>query len=64
MSSQHIRNCIKGIEKNKIQVGRIIDIGYTADGDGDGIIYDTISLKKYYLQVFKNELRKRQNMEG
>lgn len=59
MTTQHIKNCIKAIEEERIQIGEIIDLGYTGDGDGDGIIYDFIDYSQDYIQAFKNELENR-----
>lgn len=59
MTTQHIKNCIKALKDDKIQVGKTIDIGYTCDGDGDGRIYDFIDCRKEYIEEFENELKRR-----
>ena len=59
MTTQHIKNCIKAIEEERIQIGETIDLGYTGDGCGDGIIYDFIDYSKDYIQAFKEELKNR-----
>ena len=59
MTTQHIKNCIKAIEEERIQIGETIDLGYTGDGTGDGIIYDFIDYSKDYIQAFKEELKNR-----
>lgn len=61
MTTQHIKNCIKAIEENRISVGQTINLGYTGDGDGDGIIYDFIDYGEQYIKAFKNELERRSN---
>ena len=59
MTTNHIKNCIKALEEGKITVGKSLDIGYTLDGDGDGIIYDFIDCSQYYIKAFKEELTRR-----
>lgn len=39
MTTQHIKNCIKAIKEKRIIIGKNVDVGYTCDRDGDGIIY-------------------------
>ena len=60
MTTQHIKNCIKAIEEERIQIGETIDLGYTGDGEGDGIIYDFIDMSEEYLQAFEKELKNRE----
>lgn len=62
MTTQHIKNCIKAIQEDRIQVGETIQLGYTQDGDGDGMIYDFIDYSKDYIQVFNEELKRRNNV--
>lgn len=59
MTTQHIKNCIKALKEDKIKVGITTDVGYTCDGDGDGIIYDFIDYRKEYIEEFENELKRR-----
>lgn len=59
MTTQHIKNCIKAIQEDRIQVGETIDIGYTGDGDGDGIMYQWIDYGKDYIRAFEEELKNR-----
>ena len=61
MTTQHIKNCIKAIEEGQIQIGKTIDLGYTGDGAGDGIIYDFIDKRKEYIEAFKRELENRKD---
>lgn len=62
MTTQHIKNCIKAIQEDRIQVGETIQLGYTLDGDGDGMIYDFIDYSKDYIQAFNEELKRRKNV--
>lgn len=62
MTTQHIKNCIKAIEEERIQIGETIDLGYTGDGEGDGIIYDFIDHSKEYIEAFRNELKSRKTV--
>jgi len=59
MTTQHIKNCIKAIKEERIQIGETIDLGYTGDGDGDGIIYDFIDKSEEYIKAFEKELNNR-----
>jgi len=59
MTTQHIKNCIKAIQEDRIQVGESIDVGYTGDGDGDGIVYQWIDYGKDYIKAFEEELKNR-----
>lgn len=62
MTTQHIKNCIKAIQEDRIQVGESIQLGYTQDGNGDGIIYDFIDFSKDYIKTFNEELKRRTNV--
>ena len=59
MTTEHIKNCIKAIKQKRIIIGTSIDVGYTGDEDGDGIIYDWIDTSNDYIQAFEEELKKR-----
>lgn len=59
MTVEHIKNCIKAIEEKKIRVVQVVDLGYTGDGAGDGVIYDYIDKSGLYIEEFKKELKKR-----
>ena len=59
METSHILNCIKAIQDGRIQIGETINLGYTADGDGDGIMYDYIDHSENYIEAFENELKSR-----
>ena len=62
METGHIKNCIKCIENGKIKFTRIIDLGYTGDGNGDGRIfeqYHDINEKNEWLKTFNEELLRR-----
>ncbi len=59
METSHIINCIKAIRDGRIQIGETINLGYTADGEGDGVMYDYIDYKKDYIEAFQEELEKR-----
>lgn len=61
MTTEHIKNCIKAIKEDKIQIGETIQLGYTGDGEGDGIIYDFIDYSKDYIKAFNEELNRRKN---
>lgn len=61
MTTQYIKNCIKAIEEERIQIGETIDLGYTGDGEGDGIIYDFIDHSKEYIQALERELEIRKD---
>ena len=60
MTTQHIKNCIKAIQEERISIGETIDLGYTGDGCGDGIIYDFIDYGNDYINAFENELKERE----
>ncbi len=59
MTTQHIKNCIKAIKEERIVIGINIDIGYTGDGDGDGIIYEWLDDGDNYIRAFEEELKRR-----
>lgn len=59
MTTQHILNSIRAIEENRIKIGQVVDLGYTGDGAGDGIMYDYIDKSGIYIEEFKKELKKR-----
>lgn len=59
MTTEHIKNCIKAIEEERIEVGEWIPLGYTGDGDGDGIEYQWIDYGENYIKAFKRELKNR-----
>lgn len=59
MSDFHINNCIKALENGKVQCYRLYDYGYTADGEGDGKIIYEEDISNEYIEVFKNELKRR-----
>ena len=59
MTTQHIKNCIKAIKEKRIIIGTNIDVGYTGDGDGDGIIYQWLDSGDYYVKAFEEELKRR-----
>lgn len=59
MTTQHIKNCIKAIKEERITIGEIVDVGYTCDGDGDGIIYDWLDNGDIYIKAFEEELKRR-----
>lgn len=63
MTTQHIKNCIKAIKEDRIQVGENIGVGYTGDGDGDGIIYQWVDYGKDYIRAFEEELKNRGDIE-
>lgn len=52
MTTQHIKNCIKAIEEERIQVGMLIS-------DEDGIGGDFIDYSEDYIEAFERELEKR-----
>lgn len=59
MTTEHIKNCIKAIQEDRIQVGKSINIGYTGDGDGDCAIYEWYDMGNDYIQAFEEELKRR-----
>ena len=59
METSHILNCIKEIQDDRIQIGKTINLGYTANEDGDGIMYDYIDYSEDCIKAFENELRRR-----
>ena len=59
MTTQHILNSIIAIEDDRIKIGQVVDLGYTGDGAGDGIMYDYIDKSGIYIEEFKKELKKR-----
>lgn len=59
MTTQHIKNCIKAIKEKRIVIGKNVDVGYTCDGDGDGIIYDWLDNGDIYIKAFEEELKRR-----
>ena len=59
MTTQHIKNCIKAIKEKRIIIGKNVDIGYTCDGDGDGIIYQWLDSGDIYIRAFEEELKRR-----
>lgn len=59
MTTEHIKNCIKAIEEERIEVGEWIPLGYTCDGDGDGTEYEYLDYSYEYIRAFKEELKKR-----
>ena len=59
MSTKHIKNCIKAIKEDRVHVGVHLDVGYTGDGDGDGVIYQWIDYGNEYIEAFKDELKRR-----
>lgn len=62
LGTVHIMRILKCIEEEKIKFGSYEDLGYTADGDGDGIIYyweDDENLAKMWKKILNNELDKR-----
>lgn len=59
MTTEHIKNCIKAIQEDRIQVGKSINIGYTGDGDGDGAIYEWYDMGNDYIKAFEEELKRR-----
>lgn len=64
MTTQHIKNVLKCIEEERINFGEMVDIGYTADGEGDGRIYEYIAdtdKEKYWIDTFNKELKRREN---
>lgn len=61
MTTEHIKNCIKALEEERITVGESVDIGYTCDSDGDGIMYEFIDHSEDYIKAFKDELARRNN---
>lgn len=67
METDHIKNCIRLLENGHMMT-ECIDIGYTCDGDGDGIIYCNVPNEKLtndYLKAFKKELERREkNNDG
>lgn len=59
MTTNHIKNCIKALQEERIKVGETIDVGYTSGGDGDGIMYEYIDYSNDYIKAFSEELLRR-----
>ena len=59
MTTEHIKNCIKALQEDRITIGYTISIGYTADGDGDGEMFEFINCADDYIEAFKEELLNR-----
>lgn len=59
MTTNHIKNCIKAIKEERIVIGENIDVGYTCDGDGDGITYAWLDNGDIYIRAFEEELKRR-----
>ena len=59
MTTQHIKNTIKAIEEGRINF--LINLGWAEDNDFQIIDEDT-ERKKYWLDVFYDELKKRGEM--
>ena len=59
MTTNHIKNCIKAIKEERIVIGENVDIGYTCDGDGDGITYVWLDNGDIYIKAFEEELKRR-----
>ncbi len=59
MTTNHIKNCIKAIKEERIVIGENVDVGYTGDGDGDGIIYEWLDEGDNYIRAFEEELKRR-----
>ena len=59
MTTQHIKNTIKAIEEGRINF--LINLGWEEDNDFQIIDEDT-ERKKYWLDVFYDELKKREEM--
>lgn len=60
MTTDHIKNCIKALKEKRIVAGRRVNIDYTCDGDGDGVIYDFIDDSNDYIKEFEKELERRE----
>ena len=63
MTTDHIKNCIKALKEKRIVASRRVNIGYTCDGDGDGVIYDFIDDSNDYIKEFEKELEKRESQK-
>ena len=59
MTTQHIKNTIKAIEEGRINF--LINLGWAEDNDFQIIDEDT-ERKEYWLDVFYDELKKREEM--
>lgn len=59
MTTEYIKNIIKAIEEDRIIFS--INLGYFEDNDFE-VIEEATDKKEYWLNRFKNELKRRENM--